>query len=127
MTDDRALVADLLLALAPTPVYWGFAPLESASTPPSLPLVVVQRLTFSTAGYEDMCTEAAGDYVGDTILVIDAWDQGYEQARALCAATRAAVIASGGWTLQTETDLFEPNVRAWRIQGQWLAGGVPPT
>jgi len=123
MTDERDLVAALSAALQPTPVFWGFAPLETAETPPSLPLVVVQRLNYSTAGYEDMCE---GDYLGDTLLVVDAWSLGYEDARVLAASARAAVSGAGGWRLQGESDFFEPNFRAWRIQGQWLAAGVPP-
>ena len=123
MADERDLVAALMAALSPTPVWWGFAPLESVAEPPSLPLVVVQRLTFSTTAYEDMCE---GPYVGDTILVIDAWTIRYEDGRALAAAVRSAADALGGWRLQSETDQYDPNVRAWRIQGQWLAAGVPP-
>jgi hypothetical protein len=124
MTDERDLVAVLLAALAPTPVYWGFAPFESMSEPPSFPLVVVQRQMFTTEAYEDMCEDAAP--IGDTTLGIDAWALGYEAARALAAQIRTATGAAGGWRLQSETDLYEPNVRAWRIQGQWLASGQPP-
>ena len=124
-TDERALVAALRAALDPTPVYWGFAPFEFAEQPPTLPLVVVQRLNYSTAGYEDMCEDAA--YVGDTLLVVNAWALGYELGRDLATEVREAVGAAGGWRLQSEADLFEPNVRAWRIEGQWLSGGVPPS
>jgi hypothetical protein len=124
MADERGLVAALAVALAPTPVHWGFAPFEASTTPPGLPLVVVQRLTYSTGGYEDMCE---GAYVGDTVLVVDAWALGYEQGRALCAAVRDAVTEVGDWRLQSETDLFEPVFRAWRIQGQWLAAATAPT
>jgi hypothetical protein len=123
MTDERELVAALQFALAPVPVHWGFAPLETMSEPPSLPLVVVQRLTYSTEAYEDQCE---GPYVGNTVLVIDAWAIHYEAARALASDVREAADAAGGWRMQSETDLYEPNLRAWRIQGQWLAGGVPP-
>lgn len=122
--DETELVATLKAALYPVPVHWGFAPFEAVEVPPALPIVVVQRLTYSTGGYEDMCTDAA--YVGDTILVIDAWHLGYEDARALAASVRAGVAMAQGWRLQSETDLYEVNFRAWRIQGQWLAAGVPP-
>jgi hypothetical protein len=124
MADERDLVATLLAALSPVPVWWGYAPLDSMSEPPTFPLVVVQRQTFSTAGWEDMCADAA--YKGDTILAIDSWTKGYEEGRALATAIRTATGALGGWRLQGESDFFEPNVRAWRIQGQWLAAGVPP-
>lgn len=124
MADERDLVAALIAALSPTPVHWGFAPFESVSEPPSLPIVVVQRANFSTANYEDMC--AAAPYVGDTLVVIDGWTLGYEDGRAQAAAIRDVVGAAGGWRLQSETDLYEPTFRAWRIQGQWLAAGRPP-
>ena len=84
----------------------------------------MQRLNFSTVGFEDMCE---GPYVGDTLLAIDTWTVGYEAGRTLAASARAAVAAAGGWRLQAESDLYEPSFRAWRIQGQWLAAGVPPT
>lgn len=123
MTDERELLAALEVALDPTPVHWGFAPFESSSVPPSLPMVIVQRLNYATTNYEDMCE---GPYVGDTLLLIDAWAIRYDDGRTLSTATRAAVIAAGGWRLQGESDLFDPNFRAWRIQGQWLQGGEPP-
>jgi hypothetical protein len=125
MADERDLVAELRVALAPTPVYWGFAPFETASEPPSLPIVVVQRLTFDTAAYEDMCL---GPYVGDTVIVIDAWTAGYEAGRALSTQIRDAVALANGdvWRLRSESDFFDPNARAWRIQGQWLSAGRPP-
>jgi hypothetical protein len=125
MADERDLVATLLAALSPVPVWWGYAPFESAGEVPAFPLVVVQRQTFSTADYEDMCQHAP--YVGNTVLVIDSWTLHYEEGRALATAIRDATAALGGWRLQGESDFFEPNVRAWRIQGQWLAAGKPPT
>jgi hypothetical protein len=124
MADERELVATLTAALAPVPVHWGLAPFESSGTVPSLPIVVVQRLNYSTVGYEDMCSEAA--YVGDAALVVDMWALGYEGARSLAADVRAAMVDVDGWRLQGEADLYEPTFRAWRIQGQWLAAGVAP-
>lgn len=121
---ERELVALLAAALAPVPVFWGFAPFESSTEPPSLPLVVLQRLNFSTPGYEDMCTDAA--YVGDTMVAIHAWSLGYEQGRALTTDVRAAMADAPGWRLQQELDQFEPAFRAWCIVGHWLAVGVPP-
>jgi len=123
MADERELVAAMQVALSPTKVHWGFVPFETMSEPPSLPVVVVQRLTYSTEAYEDFCE---GPYVGNTILVIDAWAISYEAGRALATSVRDAADGAGGWRLQSETDLYEPNVRAWRMQGQWLAAGVPP-
>jgi hypothetical protein len=121
---ERDVVATLAAALAPVAVHWGYAPFESSTQPPSLPLVAVQRLNYSTAGYEDMCSEAA--YFGECVLVIHAWALDYEGARTLTAQVRAAMGAGvDGWRLQNETDLFEPNFRAWRIEGQWLAHIAP--
>jgi hypothetical protein len=125
MADERALVAALSAALDPTPVFWGWAPMETADLTPSLPLVTLQRLNYSTAAYEDMCTDAA--VVGDTTLLVHAWAVGYEKARDLTTQSRDAIQAAGGWTLQSETDIYEANFRAWRIEAQWFAGGVQPT
>lgn len=122
-TTERELVALLKTALTPVPVHWGFAPFESSGVPPMLPIVVVQRLSYSTAGYEDMCE---GDYVGDTALVVHAWALHYEVGRMLCDQVRAALRDAVGWRLQQETDTYEPNFHAWCIAGQWNAGGVPP-
>lgn len=121
---ERALVALLAAALAPTPVYWGWAPFETANEAPTLPLVVVQRQSFTSAEYEDMC---GGPYVGDKLVGVNAWALTYEAARALAAAARDAMsIGAEGWRLQQEVDIFEPAFRAWCISGSWLAGGVPP-
>ena len=123
MASEVDLVEALKAALFPTPVHWGWAPLESVAEPPALPLVVVQRQLFTTVDYEDMCE---APYVGDTTVVVDCWTLGYEQGRALATAVREATATLGEWRLQSETDQYEPNVRAWRIQGQWLRGGQPP-
>jgi hypothetical protein len=122
---ERALVSALKAVLAPIPVHWGWAPLESAFVPASLPLVTVQRLQYLTAGYETMCD--GEPYMGDTVIVIHAWAANYEAARDLAADVRATMAQDAeGWRLQSEGDLYEPAFRAWRIEGQWLASGVPP-
>jgi len=121
---EPQVVALLASALAPVPVHWGFAPFESMSEPPPLPIVVVQRVSYSTAGYEDMCADAA--YRGDTLISIHAWTLGYEQGRALAADVRLAMTDAVGWRLQQESDQYESNFRAWAIAGQWLAVGVAP-
>jgi len=123
--DEAELVATLKAALAPTPVFWGWAPLETAELPPQLPLVTVRRVLFTTAGYADMCEDGA--IVGDTSLVVHVWSDAYALARAVCALVRETIQTAGGWVLQSETDVYEPNFRAWQIEGQWLAGGVAPT
>jgi hypothetical protein len=121
---ERSVVALLELALAPVPVHWGFAPFESVEAVPVLPIVVVQRLSYSTAAYEDMCEASA--YVGDTLLALHVWALGYEQARSLTDQVRAAMSDARGWRLQQEVDQYESAFRAWCIAGQWLAAGVPP-
>jgi hypothetical protein len=123
-TSESDLVAALAAALDPTPVYWGWAPLDSAELPPNYPLLTVHRALFTATTYEDMCQDAAP--VGDKTLVVHAWSPVYEQARSLSAAARAVILAADGWTLQSESDLFEPNVRAWQVEAQWLAGGATP-
>jgi len=121
---ERALVAMLAAALDPVPVYWGWAPFETANAPASLPLVVVQRLSYTTVDYEDMC---AGPYRGDMIVAINAWALGYEAARALAADARDAMGAGAGdWRLHQEVDTFEPTFHAWCVGGQWLVAGVVP-
>jgi hypothetical protein len=122
---ERAIVAILASALAPTPVVWGWAPFETAGDPPSLPLVVVQRLTYSTIGYEDMCDDSG--VLGDSTVLVHAWALGYEDARGLNAAARSAMLTqAAGWRLQAENDLYEPAFRAWRVEGQWFGAGIAP-
>jgi len=121
---EKAFVALLQAALAPARVSWGWAPFESSTEPPSLPLVTVQRLTYSTASYEDMCQRAP--YLGDTTLTVHAWALGYEDARTLATAARDALADATGWRLQSESDLYEPTFRAWRVEGVWFTAGVAP-
>ncbi len=124
MASESELVAALAEALAPIAVAWGWNPFESAEKPASLPVVTVRRSLFSTAAYEDMCE--AGEVQGDTTLLVHSWAAGYQDARELNAQVREVILGEGGWTLQTETDIYEPNFRAWQIEGQWFAGGVKP-
>lgn len=121
---EREVAALLAMALAPVPVHWGWAPFEASAEPPALPIVILQRLQFSTAGYEDLCTDAA--YLGDALLSITVWAAGYEEARELCTATRVAMEGAPGWRLQQELDVYEPNFRAWSVAGHWLAAGIAP-
>lgn len=120
---ESAFVALLRDALAPARVSWGWAPFESSTEPAALPLVTVQRLVYSTAAYESMCSDP---YLGDTTLTVHAWALGYAQARTLSSAARAALSDAVGWRLQSESDLFEPTFRAWRVEGVWFAAGIAP-
>ena len=103
-------------------VRWGWKALESAETPPTLPLVTLQRTLASGAGYQDMC-EADPPLV-DTTLQVHVWVAQYEDARALNATVRA-LVRSTGWALQAELDDYEPAFRAWRISGEYLGAGMP--
>jgi hypothetical protein len=117
---EREVVATLAAALQPVEVHWGYAPFESSSMPPTLPIVAVQRLNYSPATFDDMCTPAV--YLGECILVVDTWGRDYETARGVSAQVRSAMVAQvPGWKLQNENDLYEPNFHAWRVQGQWVA------
>jgi hypothetical protein len=124
MASETEVVAALKAAFAPTQVYWGWAPFESVEASPSLPIITVRRAMFSTAGYETMCEDEP--IQGDTTLLVHVWSDVYEVARAMCTLARETLQDAGGWVLQSESDSYEPNFRAWQIEGQWMAGGVAP-
>jgi hypothetical protein len=123
-TTERDLVEAVRTAVDPVPTYWGWAPFETAEVPPTLPLVTVTRLLFTAIDWLDMCE--VDDLVGDTTVVAHVWAAGYEQARALQADVRVAILSARGWSPQSEQDSYEPTFRAWRIESQWLAAGVAP-
>jgi hypothetical protein len=103
-------------------VRWGWKALESAETPPSLPLVTIQRSVASAAAYWDMCVDT--NPLADTSLQVHTWHTQYEAARALNAQVRAIVLTAGGWRLSAEVDDYEPAFRAWRISGDYLGAGM---
>jgi hypothetical protein len=121
--DEPEFLAALKAAVAPTPVYWGWAPFETTGDVPSLPVVTVVRAVYTTAAWLEMCDNGA---MGDTTLLVHVWTNGYEDARALQALARAGLLDMPGWCLQSEIDTFEPTFRAWRIESQWMAAGVSP-
>jgi hypothetical protein len=103
-------------------VRWGWKALEYAETPPSLPLVTLQRSLASAAGYWDMCVDT--NPLADTSIQVHTWHPQYEAARALNAQVRAIVLGAGDWRLSAETDDYEPAFRAWRISGDYLSAGM---
>lgn len=120
---ERALAALLETSLAGVAaVRWGWHALESASTPPSLPLVTLQRSLASASPYADMCVDL--NPLVDTTLQVHTWVQEYEAARVLNAQVRAIILGAGGWALQAELDDYEPSFRAWRISGEYLGAGM---
>ncbi|HXD04888.1 MAG TPA: hypothetical protein VN680_02485 [Burkholderiaceae bacterium] len=119
---ERELVALLAAGLAPVPVRWGWMAGEGAETPPSLPLVTVQRTLASAAPWADMCVDQHP--LADTSVQVHTWHQEYEAARLLNAQVRTIVLDAGGWALQAEVDDYEGNFRAWRIAGDYLSAGL---
>jgi len=117
----ETIVAALDAALD-APVYWGWAPFQAVETPPSYPLVTVHRALFTAEGFADMCVD--DQFIGDTTLAVHTWSPVYEEARTLMTLVRPVMLEAGGWTLQTETDSYEPNARAWQVEAMWLAVGI---
>jgi hypothetical protein len=123
MATERDLAALLEAGLSGiAEVRWGWKALESAETPPSLPLVTLQRSLASAAAYWDMCIDT--DPLVDTSIQVHTWHPTYEGARALNAQARAIVLTAGGWRLSAETDDYEPAFRAWRISGEYMGAGM---
>lgn len=118
---ERELAELLTISLPGIKVRWGWSALESATEPPSLPLVTLQRSVASAAPYADMCVDL--NPLVDTTLQVHTWVQEYEAARALNTQVRA-IILGGGWALQAELDDYEPGFRAWRISGEYLGAGM---
>ena len=119
---ERELFALLDAALTGNAtVRWGWKALETATEPPSLPLVTLQRTLASASAYADMCIDL--NPLVDTSLQVHVWVDKYEAARALNTQVRAIVLG-GGWALQAEIDVYEPAFRAWRISGDYLGAGM---
>lgn len=117
---EKELSQALQAGLAGVLYRWGYAPLESASQPPSLPLVTLVRLSADVASMADMCTD--DEFVGETTVETHVWHHTYEDARLLQDQVRALILPTG-WNLQAEQDLFDGTFRAWRISAQWTAVG----
>jgi hypothetical protein len=125
---EQEVIAALIDALDPVPVWWGYAPQESADLPPSLPMVVVMRTSaIVRTDWDDMCDLPPGDPLAANItLQIRIWNaQDYAAARDLMADARAAVRELGGWNEQSEFDTRDGELRAWLIISDWLAEAAP--
>jgi hypothetical protein len=124
MATERELFQ--LLSTAPTlagvEVRWGWKALESATQPPSLGLVTLQRSIASATPYADMCIDTRP--LVDTTLQVHTWVKEYEAARALNAQVRSVILNAGGWALQAELDDYETSFGAWRISGEYLGAGM---
>lgn len=122
-TSEQDLVSMLALALAPVPVWWGYAPAEEVEKPPSLPLVVVVRTSAVVrTDWADMCEEDdAAPIPADVTLQVRVWHPEYSAARALQASVRATLRALQGWAVQSEFDARDADLRAWAISSDWLA------
>lgn len=123
MATERELAQLLEAGLAGVAaVRWGWKALEGAETPPTLPLVTLQRSVASAAAYVDMCPDT--DPLVDTSLQVHVWVTQYEDARTLNATVRGLILQAGGWQLQAEVDDYEPAFRAWRISGEYMGAGM---
>ena len=121
-TSERDVAQALLAGLAGVSAFnWGWAELESAMAPPSLPLVTLTRLQADVDAVADMCTPTK--LVGAITLESHAWSDGYEAARILQDAVRAIIIPTG-WKLAGEQDSYDALFRAWRISAQWTNIGA---
>ena len=118
---EQAVVDALRDALAPTPVWWGYVPQEMTELPPSLPVVVVARVSAVVhTEMADMCKDGE-PLPADVTLQVRVWHPEYAPARALQATVRATVYGIEGWQELSEFDVRDTDLRAWSIQSDWLA------
>lgn len=123
---EQEVVVALAAALAPAPVWWGFAPAEDVERPPSLPLVVVVRASaIVRSDWGDMCPPDGDAVPADVTLQVHVWHPDYGAARALQRTVRATMAGLVGWLEQNEFDLRDGDLRAWRITSDWLAVAIP--
>lgn len=122
---ERDLAEQLAAGLAGVAaVRWGWKALESGETPPTLPLVTLQRSLASAGPYVDMCDQDVDGPMVDTTVQVHTWVAEYAAARSLNAQVRALVLGAGGWVLQAEVDEYDGLFRAWRISGEYLGAGM---
>lgn len=121
---EKELVEIVRAAVAPTQFKWGWAALESAEFPPSLPLVVMVRTVADAAAWRDMCQRPTKALQANVSLSVHVWAPSYEAVRDLQAIVRAAAHGAPGWALMAETDQFDGAFRAWVISSDWQAEGL---
>lgn len=121
MISEREVSQALAAGLAGVAAFrWGWHAMESAWTPPALPVVTLTRLSSDVESVADMCR--GDNIVGATTLETHAWAAGYEDARLLQDQVRAVVVGTG-WNLTGEQDAYDAVFRAWRISAQWVNVG----
>jgi len=121
---EKALMEAIRDGLPGAKVRWGFLEFESATQPPSFPVVCVTRLNASLlagGGLADMCD--SDDDTAETLVQIDSWEPGYEDARDLNEQVHTIVEGVAGWSWQSDVDQRDPNMKAWRIQSTWTTNG----
>jgi hypothetical protein len=121
---EKELIQAIKDALPGVNVVWGFAEFESAKDPPSFPLVAVTRVNAgltTRGGLLDMCD--ADDETADIILQADSWQPGYENARNLNEQVHAIIASLEGWSWQSDVDMRDPQIKAWRVTSTWLGMG----
>lgn len=131
VANEQELIEAIRDGLPAVNVTWGFAEFESATSPPSLPLVCVTRVSASvqTDGgpLADMCD--TDEESARTIIQIDSWENGYEDARTLNEQVHtivAALIAPSlapVWSWESDVDHLNPQLKAWNIQSTWTTDG----
>jgi len=121
---EQDLIAAVRDGLPGVDVVWGFLEFESAEAPPSFPLVAVSRVNAALlggTGLQDMCDE--DDDTSTILLQIDSWQRGYEDSRNLNEDVHSIVASLEGWKWQSESDIRDPQIKAWRITSLWRSNG----
>jgi hypothetical protein len=124
IASEKEVVQAIADGLPGVSVVWGFLEFESAQSPPSFPLVTVTRVNATVlagGGLKDMCDE--DDETAEIILQVDSWQKGYEDTRDLNEQVHAIVISLIGWSWQSDVDIRDTQIKAWRISSMWHANG----
>jgi hypothetical protein len=123
-TPEPDVLAALAAALAPVPVWWGYAPAEDVETPPTLPLVTLNRTAaIVRQDWADMCEEGEA-LPADVTLQVHVWHLEYGAARALQRTVRSTLHALVGWAALNEFDVRNGDLRAWSIQSDWQGTAI---
>lgn len=122
---EKELIQAIKDTLPGVNVVWGFAEFESAQFPPSFPLVAVTRVNAGLATGDtlllDMCD--VDDETAEILVQADSWQPGYEAARDLNEQVHAIIAALEGWSWQSDVDMRDPQIKAWRITSTWSGIG----
>lgn len=126
---EKELIDAIAAGLPGVTVIWGFLDLESASTPPSLPVVCVTRVSAAaetgTNVLADMCDSS--DQFARIIVQVDTWEKEYEDARNLNEQVHTIVASildpQQVWTWQADVDRRNVQLKAWCIESTWTSNG----